>query len=77
MYVKITLSPIIMVQWKMAVYLKGNDPFGDIYPSVTSMPTISMSKIFDNFETQKTHIMAINHCKNRKCFMMGPCFQLC
>ena len=24
-----TLSPIIMVQWKMAGYLKGNDPIGD------------------------------------------------
>ena len=25
----IILSPIIMVQWKMANYLKGNDPIGD------------------------------------------------
>ena len=24
-----TLSPRIMVQWKMAAYLKGNDPIGD------------------------------------------------
>ena len=24
-----TLSPIIMVQWKMSGYLKGNDPIGD------------------------------------------------
>ena len=64
MYVKISLSPIIMVQWKMAVYLKGNDPIGDIYPSLTSIPTISMSKFFDNFETQKTH-MALNHCKSK------------
>ena len=23
------LSPVIMVQWKMAGYLKGNDPIGD------------------------------------------------
>ena len=31
-----TLSPIIMVQWKMAGYLKGHHPIGDT-PILTSM----------------------------------------
>ena len=33
-----TLSPIIMVQWKMAGYLKGNDPIGDTGPHFFNEP---------------------------------------